>query len=291
MTTQVSGFRFRVFVLALLAALPCLAKIRVAASTTFVGEVVSAIGGDAIDLAVVYPRDADPHAYEPTPRDIARIENRQLVFLNGFGLEATLRGPLDRLNVGTVEVSAGIAPRTLGNEPDPHVWFDPACLATWTTNIEIALTKTEPSAADGFHVRAEKFRDELRKLDFWISEKIAVIPVQRRILVTDHDNLGWFAARYGFKIVGTVLPGFSSIAEPSARELAKLEETIRREKARAIFAEGPATPALIKRVADDTGAKVVILPSESLGPAGSETGTLAGYLQTLTTRIVGGLKQ
>lgn len=270
--------------------MPCFAKIRVAASTTFVGEVVSAIGGDAIELTVVYPRDADPHAYEPTPRDIARLENRQLVFLNGFGLENTLRGPLDRLKAEAIEISSGIAARTTGGEPDPHVWFDPACLATWTTNIEIALTKADASSADGFRARAEKFRDELRKLDSWISEKVAAIPAERRVLVTDHDNLGWFAARYGFKIVGTVLPGFSSIAEPSARELAKLEETIRREKARAIFAEGPATPSLLKRVAEDTGAKVVLLPSESLGPAGSETGTLAGYLQTLTTRIVGGLR-
>lgn len=280
----------RFFLTALFLAVPCFAKLRVAASTTFVGEVVASIGGDAVEVTVIYPRDADPHAYEPTPRDIAKIEDEKIIFENGFGLEAALNGPIKLMNAEAIDVSRGIAPRKLGDEDDPHVWLDPVSMMTWTTNIEAALSRLDASNTAGFHERAENFCGQIRDLDSWIREHVSAIPPERRVLVTDHDELSYFAARYDFKIIGCVLPGFSTLAEPSARELAALEETIRRERAPAIFVEGTAVPALIRSAAADTGAKIVALPCESLGSAGSETGTLAGYLRVLTSRIVEGLQ-
>jgi ABC-type Zn uptake system ZnuABC Zn-binding protein ZnuA len=287
-----AGFscRLPVFFFSLLLAVPAFAKLRVAASTTFIGEVVSAIGGDDVEVSVILPRDADPHAYEPTPRDVAKLEGESVVFENGFGLETSLQGPLKMMNAQPIDLSHGIEPRKIGGEPDPHVWLDPVCLMTWTTNIETVLAKLDAKNADGFHERAKDFREKLQKLDSWIREQVSKIPADRRVIVTDHDALGYFAARYGFKIAGTVMPGFSTLAEPSARELAAVEEIIRHEKTPAVFVEGDATPALIRRAAADTGAKIVSLPVEALGPENSETGTLAGYLRVLTSHIVEALK-
>ncbi len=283
----------RIFLCVLFAAWPCFAKLRVAASTTFVGEVVAAIGGDAIDVDVIYPRDADPHAFEPTPRDIAKLGGETIIFENGLGLETALQGPLKALQTGgieIIEVSRGISARTAGGSEDPHVWSDPIALMTWTTNIETTLVRLDPADAAGFHECAAACRKMLVETDSWIRKQVEKIPAARRVLVTDHDALEYFAHRYGFKIVGTVLPGFSTLAEPSPRELAALEETIRREKVPAVFVDGPATPVLARRVAEDTGAKLITLPGCSLGAAGSETGTLPGYLRTLATRIAEGLK-
>lgn len=295
----------RLLFLALLALSTSLAhaKLRVAATTTFVGDFVAAIAGDAAEVATIFPPDADPHAYEPSPREIARLDSVRVIFLNGFGLEEGLAARLKNLTAEKIEVSQGIPPRKLdghehhqhdGHEcahgDDPHVWTDPVALQSWTTNIAAALARLDPPNAAAYAMRAGKLGTELAELDAWIRTQVATIPESRRVIVADHADLGWYAARYGFRVVGTVLPGFSTMAEPSARELAKLEKVIRAEKAPAIFSSGTVAPALAKRIASDTGAKLVELPGCSLGKTGSETATLPGYLRTLTTRIVEALK-
>jgi len=268
------------------------AELRVAASTTFVGDVVRAIGGDAVRVDVVYPRNADPHAYEPTPRDLAARAGEKILFVNGVGLDETLRRPLDNLKQEAPEiinVSRGIVARRTGDEFDPHVWADPVCVATWTTNIEAALTKLDPNHAGDFRRRAESYRAELAALDADIRRQIEKVPEDRRLIVTDHDELHYFAERYGLKIVGVVLPSFSTLSEPSPRDLAALEKSIRELKAPAVFAAGDVPAQLVKRVAADTGARLVQLPGCSLGEANCETGTLTGWLKTTAERIVGGL--
>lgn len=281
------------------------ARLRVAASTTFIAETVAIIGGDAVDVTAIFPRDADPHAYEPSPRELARLEGVQAVFLNGFDLEESLRGPLKHLSAPQVDVSAGVPPRRLdGHEShdrhaheghacdhdvDPHVWTDPVAMQAWTTNIAAALAGLDPANAEGYRARAAGWNAELRALDAWIREQVARIPGDRRVIVTDHNDLGWFAGRYGFRIVGAVFPGFSTQAEPSARELAVLEKTIRAAKVPAIFSSGIVAPTLAQRVAADTGTRLVALPGCSLGRAGTGTATLAGWLKVTTERIVGAL--
>lgn len=295
----------RILILTLLAlsATIASAKLRVAASTTFVGDVVATIAGDTADVTTLFPPDADPHAYEPSPRKLAKLDGVRAIFLNGFGLEEGLAARLKNLAAEQIEVSHGIPARKLDGHDhhdhdghkcvhgdDPHVWVDPVALQTWATNIAAALARLDPPNAPAYAARAEKLQAELAELDTWIRAQVATIPESRRVIVADHADLGWYAARYGLRIVGTVLPGFSTLAEPSARELAALEKTIRREKAPAIFSSGSVAPALAKRVAADTSAKLVELPGCSLGKSGSETATLPAYLRALTTKIVEALK-
>lgn len=282
-------------VLALAAILPWAAeaKLRVAATTTFVGDVVSAIAGASADVTVILPRGADPHEFEPTPRDITKLDGAQVLFANGLGLEDSLRGPLKNVRNGTlevVEVSRGVSARAEDGVPDPHVWCDPACVAVWTTNIEAALSRLDPGHAAEFRERAGAYRKQLTELDAAIRSQIQAIPENRRTLVTDHDELHYFADRYGLKIAGAILPGFSSLAEPSARELAALEKRIRELNAPAVFAGGEVPAALARRVAADTGVRLIPLPGCALGPEKSDTGTLLGWLRTTAAKICEGLR-
>jgi ABC-type Zn uptake system ZnuABC Zn-binding protein ZnuA len=131
------------------------------------------------------------------------------------------------------------------------------------------LSAIDPVNASEFVANAEAYQAELQDLDAWIEEQVATIPAENRKLVTDHQNLGYFADRYGFELVGAVIPGFSAAAEPSAEELADLETAIQELGVQAIFLGTTVPPGLAKRVAADTGAQLVTLYTDALtGPAG-----------------------
>ncbi|NJN68533.1 MAG: zinc ABC transporter substrate-binding protein [Chloroflexaceae bacterium] len=172
---------------------------------------------------------------------------------------------------------------------DPHVWFSPASVQGWVNNIEQTLRHADPSNADTYAARASAYREELHHLDTWISEQVALVPPDRRKLVTDHTAFGYFAHRYGFEQVGAVVPGFSTMAEPSAQELAQLEDAIRAHQVPAIFVGTTVNPSLSERVAGDTGTRLVMLYTGSLSEAGGPADTylkLMGYdTQAIVTAL------
>jgi len=253
-------------------------KLQVIATTSIVADVVKNIGGDLIDLTTLIPPGSDPHTFEPTPRDAAAVAKAHVVFINGAGLEQFLEPLLE--SVGGTEkitsVSYGIELRRLDGEhgqADPHVWFDPYNVIVWTHNIEQALGALDPDNASAYTARARAYEAELRELDAWIRDQVAQVPAANRKLLTDHKVLGYFADRYGFEQVGTVIPGLSTLAQPSAQELTALEDIIRRHNVKAIFVGTTVNPRLAQQIADDTGASLVFLYTGSLsepnGPADS----------------------
>ncbi len=263
-------------------------KLPVAATTTIVGDFVRAIGGETVDVFVLLPCEADPHTFQPRPVDVARLTRGRVVFVNGLGLEEGLRAILDapELRPRVVCVSDGIEARRLPDEKahahggesggkghehgavDPHVWFDPVRVAQWTVNIERALSRADPAHAAGYAARAEQMRRRLGALDAWIRGQIARLPPDRRRLVTDHASFGYLADRYGLSEEGSLLPGFSTLAQPSAREMARLQEILRRHRIRVIFTGSAARSPLLDRVARDTGVTVVRLHTGALTAAG-----------------------
>ena len=277
-------------------------KLRVVATTAILGDVVRNVGGDAIDLTVLIGPGQDPHAYEPTPRDVAAMEKAQVVFENGLGLEAgldsTIRAAASH-GQPVVEVSAGA--RILGNDTaapaagahdatgNPHVWFDPANVGVWLHNIETTLSALDPRNAAAYRANAASYALKLTDLDVYIQAQVAKIPVERRKLVTDHEALEYFAASYGFTIVGTVIPSYSTIAEPSAANMTDLINKIRAEKVPAVFVGTTANAKVAEVVAHETAAKVLPLYSESLGAPGSGADTYLGMMRTDIDRIEKGL--
>jgi len=282
-------------------------KLRVVATTTLVGDVVRAIGGDAIQLTVLLPAGVDPHTFEPAPQDVAAVADAHLVFVNGGGLEIFLARLLENAGgaAAVVSVSEGVTFRQAGEEEheaetprttppgegvDPHVWFNPSNVVVWTRNIEWALSTLDPANAQLYATNARRYRLELQDLDAWIEEQVAQVPQSRRQLVTDHAVLGYFADRYGFEQVGAVFPGFSSAAAPSAQDLAGLEETIRALDVPAIFVGTTVNPNLAQRIADDTGVRVVSLYTGSLSEEGGPADSYLSFMRYNVSAIVEALR-
>lgn len=278
-------------------------SLKVVATTTLVGDVVHQVAGDHLELVTLLPAGSDPHSFQPTPQDIAQIADADLIFTNGFGLESFLNTLLENKPSGTpvVAVSDGIAPLTGSEahpgeadtspgEQDPHVWTDPNNVLIWVDNITSALVALDPDHAADFKANADAYRQQLEALDAWVREQIAQIPTSNRLLVTDHATFAYFAARYQFQQVGAVIPGFSTLSEPSAQELAALENNIRQLGVKAIFVGDTVNPGLSERVAEDTGVQIVFLHTGSLtGPDGTAP-TYLEYIRYNVEEIVSALK-
>lgn len=265
------------------------APLRAVATTSILGDVVRQVAGELVDLAVLFPPDTDPHTFEPTPQEAALLSRADVVFVCGAGLEAALE-PLLGLARRVVSVSEGIPLRSFADgRVDPHVWLDPNNVAVWAENIAAALAKLDPEHADDYRGRAAAYRRKLEELDAWIRREVEKVPEERRILVVDHLALGYFAARYGFQQAAAILPGFSTLAEPSARELAALEDKIRELAVPAIFVAHTTTSPLVERVAVDTGVRVVRLYVGALsGPEGPAP-TYLDLMRQLVSSIVAAL--
>ena len=271
-------------------------KLKVLATTSIVGDVVSQVGGDLIDLSVLMPVGTDPHDFQPRPQDAASLVDAQIIFSNGAGLEAFLQPMLD--STGTtgklVEVSAGITllplPGGNGLAGDPHTWMDPNNVILWTQNIAAALSSADPAHAADYQANAKTYTAALQDLDAWIRTQVAQIPPQNRLLISDHAVLGYFAQQYGFTLEGTLTGSFSSDAAPSAQELAALENTIRQTGVKAIFVSEAVNQSLADQVAADTGIKAVWIYHATLTAPGGPAPSYLDFMRYNVNAIVNALK-
>lgn len=286
-------------------------RLQVVATTTIVGDVVAQVGQGAIDLTVLLPVGADPHGYAPTPQDLQTVADAHLVVLNGLGLEQALQETLVQAGEATmVSISEGIEPLSFeegaqeqGEEHgdaeeghrhpaavDPHVWFDPTNVMIWAENAARALGALDPAQESLYRANAEAYIDELEALDGWIKAQVDSIPPSRRLLVTDHAVFNYFAERYGFQVVGAVIPAYSSSAAASASELAELIEVIEQTQAPAVFVGLTVNPRVAESVAQDAGVQVVPLYTGSLGEAGGAADAYIGMMEYDVAAIVEALR-
>ena len=240
-------------------------------STTLLADITRNIAGDSASVESILPIGADPHGYQPTPRDVAKVTDSKLLIVNGAEYEHFLESILD--NAGgekeVVEASAGINPRSDANGVDPHMWLDPNNIIVYVENIREALTHYDPDGAAAYQSNADAYVAKLNDLDVWITEQVSQIPVEKRLLVTNHEALGYFAEQYDFTIAGTVIESFSSGASPSAAQMASLIEQIRTSGALAIFLDASDNALLAQQIADETGVSVITdlhLESLTVGP-------------------------
>jgi ABC-type Zn uptake system ZnuABC Zn-binding protein ZnuA len=192
-----------------------------------------------------------------------------------------------------VEASAGLSPRQDAESEhglDPHLWADPNNVITYVENIREALTHYDPDGAAIFQSNADTYVAQLVELDAWIKEQVSQIPSERRLLVTNHEALGYVAERYGFTVIGAVVPGVSSDSAPSAEQMANLIDQIKASGTPAIFLDEVENPALAQQIAAETGVKVIEdLHLESLTD-GPPAGTYIDMTRHNVTRIVNALK-
>ena len=265
------------------------------ASATFLADIAQNIAGDRVKVESLLPVGADPHSYQPTPQDVTKIAQSKLLIINGAEYEHFLESLFESAGGEreVIEASAGVSPGTdAGNEYgiDPHFWLDPNHVIVYVENIREGLTHFDPDGAAMYQSNAETYVAQLIGLDAWTNEQVAQIPPERRLLVTNHEALSYFADRYGFTIIGAVLPGVSSDASPSAELMAGLIDLIKSSGTPAIFLDEVENPALAQQIADETGVKIVDdLHLESLTD-GPPAATYIDMIKHNVTRIVEALK-
>jgi len=264
-------------------------------STTFLADITRNIAGDRLQVDSLLPIGADPHGYQPTPQDVAKISNSTLLVINGMGYEQFMNTLLG--NAGgqrkVIEATAGLSPREAAGSAqgvDPHMWLDPNNVIVYAENIRDALTQADPDGAAIYRENADGYIAQLKALDTWIIEQVNQVPNDRRLLVTNHEALGYFADGYDFTVIGAVIPGFSTNAAPSAQQMAGLIDLIKSSGAPAIFLGNMEGDALAMQIANEAGVKVVSdLHLESL-TEGAPAATYIDMMKHNVRRIVAALK-
>lgn len=275
------------------------APLTVVATYSILGDWVANVGGEHVNIITLVGPGGDAHTFEPTPADSVALTQAALIFENGLEFESWL-DDLYTASGSTAErvaVAEGLSLLAMSKadhddeahedahadhaeegdehdrhhgEFDPHVWHDVTNAMMMVEAIRDALSAADPENGATYAANAEDYLAELAELDAWIREQVVTLPVERRKLVTSHDTFGYFAAAYGFEIVGTALGISTEAADPSAQRLAELIELIEAEAVPALFAENVANPQLIEQIARETG--VVVGPplyTDALGAADS----------------------
>ncbi len=290
---------------------------RVVATTTVLGDVVREIVGDAGIVRVLMPPGTDPHGFTPSAQQAELLRHADLVVANGLALEESLVGPLQAAEQDGVPVlrlgehldpvsfadeqeaagGAGVAGDDHadehaggGGEPDPHVWMDPVRMAEGARLIAARLAAVDTAGVRtdaAWQAAGAAYADRILAAHRRIAALLATVPGDDRLLVTNHDSLGYLARRYGLRVIGTVIPGTSTQAAPSARGFARLVALIRATGAPAIFVDSTSSTRLADALAEEIGRdiRMVVLYSGSLGPPGSGADTYLGMLTTDAQRI------
>ncbi len=268
----------------------------VLATTTFLADIARNVAGDRVSVDSLLSFGADPHSYQPVPDDAVKIGKSTVLIVNGLDYEQFLTPLLE--NAGgerlIITASDGLQARQMEEEgntvTDPHMWLDPNRVIKYVENIRDGLSQADPDGAAIYKSNAEAYIAKLQELDTWIKEQVEQIPSEQRLLVTNHESLGYFSERYSFTIVGEILQSVSSVASASAQQMAALIDQIKATGARAVFLDASDNPDLAKQIADETGVKVVTdLHLESL-TEGAPAGTYIDMMKYNVTQIVNALR-
>jgi len=262
--------------------------ISVVATTTQLGDFARQVGGTRADVHQILPPNADPHDYEPRPSDARALEGADVVLRSGGDLDEWLSELID--NSGTDAARVDVSRSVDLRKDDPHWWQDPRNAVRAVGAIERALAKADPAGRARYERNAGAYRARLRRLDASVARCIDELPRDARKLVTTHDALGYYAARYGLELIGAVIPSLSSQAQPSSKGIGELVDLIREENVKAIFPESSLSSKLEDAVSRESGASVGgELWADTLGPEGSSGATYVESIASNTERIVRGL--
>ncbi len=264
--------------------------IRVVATTSILGDIVSNLVGSDVTVEVLMPVGVDPHDFQPSSKQVAAISRADLVVANGGGLEEGLRDVLEAARgdgVRVLELTPLVDPIIRDGREDPHFWLDPQRVVNalgWITKELTALG----AEASGFG----SYADQLLRAHSDVEAILSAVQPSSRKLVTNHDSFAYFADRYGFEVIGVVIPGGSTLGDPSSEELAALVKVIEGEGVKAIFAGASQPVLLADTIADEVGHPVTVveLYTGSLGEPGSGAATLIEMLLLDARRIANALQ-
>ena len=287
-------------------------------STTVLGGVVSDIArcaeGDDQAVTVVMPAGVDPHDFQPSSAHVASMVAADLVIVNGLGLEEGLLPALDSIGsdgARVLEIGALIDPLPFGAEAeehsedehhddhadedhsesgaeeddhahgayDPHFWMDMDRMAAAARLIG---EEVETFGAEGYSACGEEVAASIEAAEQELLDTLAGVPDARRILVTDHDALSYFAESYGFRVIGVVIPGGSTLGEPNSQELAALVSVIQDQDVPAIFGDATLSNEILEILAAEAGRDVQVV-SLFIGSLGGPDSGATSYEEMMMT--------
>lgn len=282
-------------------------KPRVVATTTMIADMVRAVGGDAVEVDGLMGPGVDPHLYKPSGEDARRLRDARVIFYNGLQLEGRMTEVFERMNKEgkrayalsrAVQVEQLISPDGGGEHADPHLWGDVKLWANCVKVVVEGLSEALPDAAADFEERGEVVRTQLLALDEWVKEQVAVVPAERRILITSHDAFSYFGRAYGFEVLG--VQGISTVSEAGLADVTRMVDLIKQRGVKAIFVESSVSHGTIERISQDSGARVGgELFSDALGAPGErrevgeqtvDVGSYEGMIRFNVGTVVEGLK-
>jgi len=293
---------------------------------SILGSIVKDLAGESVNVTVLMPNGADLHAWEPSAKDIETVNKADLIVQNGLALESGIQKTInqagqrgvkifsasDYVSIRQIEEKEGTSTgdhhleaetedehhglhdheAAIGDEhshhheagaSDPHLWTDPVAMK----NVVIALAKAlKEDMGINVDVRSTDLQSRLDSLNKEIIDVVSALPSADRKLVTGHESMGYFAQRYGFQMIGAIIPSITSQAEVSAADLAELKELIQDNQVKAIFTEHGTSPAVARAIGDETGIKVIELNTHTL----PEDGSYFTFERNLAKVIADGLK-
>jgi manganese/iron transport system substrate-binding protein len=271
---------------------------RVVASTTVFVDLVRQVGGQRLSaVQSVVPAGVDVEDYDPRPEDLQAVAQANLLVMNGLALDRWVPRLVQATNPGvaTLVLSSGLPVMGVGisDDPDmaqngnPHFWLDPQYARVYVQRIHDQLVSIDPDGAATYDSNTAAYLAQLDELDRWIQQQVATIPPENRKLVTFHEAYPYFAARYGFQLIGVITP--SPGQEPSAGELAQLIDAVKAANVKAVFSEAQFSPKLTQSLAQEAGVQQVVtdLYNDSLGdpPADSYIGMMRYNVQRMVQAL------
>ena len=273
-------------------------KVKAVASFSILGDMVSQVGGDRVEVVTLVGPDGDAHVYEPTPADAKNLAGAAILFVNGLGFE----GWMDRLEKSSgfkgkvVVASTGVKARTMveeeGGKPetitDPHAWQSLANGKLYVDNIRDGLIAADPDGKSVYEANAAKYLGEIMQEDDAVKAALATLSKERRKIITSHDAFGYFGAACGLEVIAP--EGVSTESEASAQDVAKIIRQIKAEKIPAVFMENITDHRLLDQIASETNAKIGgTLYTDALsgadGPAGTYLDMFRHNVGTLTAAL------
>ena len=287
-----------VFVASVWARGPALAadgdKLLVATTFTVIADLAKNVAGDAADVVSITRPGSEIHNYQPTPRDLIRVRDADVVLWNGLGLERWFEKFISRVkNATDVVVSAGVEPLPIrdgpySDQPNPHAWMSPDDVSIYIRNIEQALSTADPDNAALYKANAEAYLEEIASVALSITERLNTVPEDKRWLATTEGAFSYLAREFGLQEI--YLWPINADAQGTPQQVRSMIDAVRENDIPVVFSESTLSDKPAKQIARDTGAAYGgVLYVDSLSEPDGAVPTYLDLLRVTTETIVKGL--
>ncbi len=269
-------------------------RLKIATTFTVIADLARNVAGDAADVVSITKPGAEIHNYQPTPRDLLRVRDADIVFWNGLGLERWFEKFMRRLkNAKEVVISKGVEeiPIVKGpyrNKPNPHAWMSPDAAQLYVLNIRDALIEIDPDNAAVYASNAGAYIEQISALVKPLKEKLSVVPAGQRWLATSEGAFSYLAR--DFELNEIYLWPINADSQGTPQQVRRMVDTIREHNIPAVFSESTVSDKAARQVSRETGAHYGgVLYVDSLSDSGGPVPTYLDLLRLTTETIVSGL--